>query len=86
MKKIKSVAMASYSSVYGSASYVSKPRKLRTAKLDKNVLKPDGELFMRLDTTKCHLVDKEKVIQGVHCIYGLDLIPRKVLLTVKLVM
>ena len=85
-KKIKSVVMASSSSVDGSASYVSKPRKIRTAKLDENVLKPDGELFMRLDTTKCHLADKEKVTQGVHCIVGWYLRPREVLLTVKLVM
>ena len=59
-KKRKSVAMASSSSVDGSVLYVSKPRKLRTAKLDDNALQPDGALFMRLDTTKCHLEDKAK--------------------------
>ena len=53
--------MASSSSVDGSVSYVSKPKKLRTEKLDDNVLNPDGALFMRLDTTKCHLADKTKV-------------------------
>ena len=52
--------MASSSSVDGSVSYVSKPKKLRTEKLDNNVLKPDGALFMRLDTTKFHLADKVK--------------------------
>ena len=56
----KSSAMDSSSSVDGSVSYVSKPKKLRTAKLDENVLKPDGALFMRLDTTKYHLADKAK--------------------------
>ena len=50
--------MAISLSVDGSVSYVSKPKKLRTAKLDDNVLKPDGELFMRLDTNKWHLADK----------------------------
>ena len=50
--------MYSSSSAAGSISYVSKPKKLRTAKLDNNVLKPDEALFMRLDTTKCHLKDK----------------------------
>ena len=30
------------------------------AKLDNNVLKTDGALFMRLDTTNCHLSDKER--------------------------
>ena len=59
-KKRKSVTIASSSSVDGSVSYVSKAKKLRTAKLDDNVLKPDGVLFMRLDTTKCHLSDKAK--------------------------
>ena len=59
-KKIKSVAMVSSSSVDGSVSYVSNPKKLRTAKLDKNVLNPDGELFMRLDTTKYNLSDKAR--------------------------
>ena len=52
--------MASSSSVDGSVSYVSKSKKLRTAKLDENVLKPDGALLMRLGTTKCHLSDKSK--------------------------
>ena len=52
--------MDSSSSVDGSISYVSKPKKLRMAKLDDNVLKLDGALFMRLDTTKCHLAEKEK--------------------------
>ena len=60
MKKRKIVAMASYFSVDGSVSYVSKPKKLYTEKLDDNLLKPDGALFMRLDTTKCHLADKAK--------------------------
>ena len=41
-------------------SYVSKRKKLRTAKLDNNTLKPDGALFMQLDTAKCHLADKSK--------------------------
>ena len=50
--------MANPSSVDGSVSYVSKPKKLRTAKLDNNALNPDGALFMWLDTNKCHLVDK----------------------------
>ena len=50
--------MARSSSVYGSISYVSKPKKLRTAKLDDTALNPDGALFMWLDTTKCHLADK----------------------------
>ena len=59
-KKIKKFAMASSSSVDGYVSYVSKPKKLRMAKLDNNMLKPDGALFMRLDTTKCHLAYKEK--------------------------
>ena len=36
------VAMASSSSVNGYVSYVINPKKLRTAKLDENVLKPDG--------------------------------------------
>ena len=53
--------MASSSSVDGSVSYVSKPKKPRTAKLDNNVFNPDGELFMRLDTTKCRLSDKARV-------------------------
>ena len=61
MEKIKSVAMASSLSIDGYVSYVSKPKKLRTKKLDDNVLKPDGALFMRLDRTKCHLSDKAKV-------------------------
>ena len=52
--------MASSSSVDGYVLYVSKPKKLRTAKLYDNVLKPDGALFMRLDTTKCHLADNAK--------------------------
>ena len=60
MEKIKSVTMASSLSVDGSVSYVRKPKKLRTAKLDDNALKPDGALFMWLNTTKCHLADKEK--------------------------
>ena len=59
-KKRKSVAMASSLSVDGSVLYVSKPEILRTAKLDDNVLNPDGALFMWLDTTKCHLSDKAK--------------------------
>ena len=53
-------AMASSSSVDGYVTYVSKPKKICTAKLDDNVLKPDGSLFMQLDTTKCHLADKAK--------------------------
>ena len=53
--------MASSSSVDGSVSYVSKPKELHTAKLNNNALKPDGSLFMWLDTTKCHLADKAKV-------------------------
>ena len=60
LKRRKSVAMASSSSVDGSVSYVSKPKKVCTAKLDDNVLKTDGALFMRLDTTKCHLADNAK--------------------------
>ena len=52
--------MDSSSSVDGSVLYVSKPRKLRTEKLDDNALQPDGALFMRLDTTKCHLEDNAK--------------------------
>ena len=56
----KSVAMASSSSVDGSVLYVSKPKKLCTAKLDYNALQPNGALFMRLETTKCHLADKAK--------------------------
>ena len=52
--------MASFSSVDGSVSYVSKPKKLRTEKLENNTLNPDGELFMKLDTTKCHLADNAK--------------------------
>ena len=52
--------MASSSSVDGSVLYVSKPKKLRTEKLDDNVLNPDGEMFMRLYTIKCHLADKAK--------------------------
>ena len=59
-EKRKSVAMTSSSSVDSSVSYVSKRKKFRTEKLDENVLKPDGTLFMQLDTTKCHLADKEK--------------------------
>ena len=59
-KKRKGVAMAGSSSVDSSVSYVSNPKKLRTSKLDDNALNPDGALFMRLDTTKCHLADKEK--------------------------
>ena len=59
-EKRKSVAMASSSSVDGSMLYVSNPKKLRTAKLDNNVLKLDGALFMQLDTTKFHLADKSK--------------------------
>ena len=59
-KKKKSVAMASSSSVDGSVSYVSKSKKLRTAKLDKNVLKTNGEMFMRLGKTKCNLEDRAK--------------------------
>ena len=60
-KKRKSVAMYSSSSVDGSVLYVSKPKKLCTAKLDYNALQTDGALFMRLDTTKCHLADKANV-------------------------
>ena len=60
-KKIKIVAMASSSSADGYISYVIKPKKLLTAELDDNVLKPDGALLMRLDTNKCHLADKSKV-------------------------
>ena len=52
--------MARSLSVDGSVLYVSKPNTLRTEKLDNNVLQPDGALFMRLDTTKCHLADKVK--------------------------
>ena len=52
--------MAISSSVDGSILYVSKSKKLRMAKLDENALQPDGALFMRLDTTKCHLLDKAK--------------------------
>ena len=52
--------MDSSSSVDGSVSYVSNPKKLRTDKLDDNVLKQNGALFMQLDTTNCHLSDKEK--------------------------
>ena len=52
--------MASCSPVDVSVSYVSKPKKIRKAKLDKNMLKPDGALFMWLDKTKCHLEDKAK--------------------------
>ena len=52
--------MARFLSVDGSISYVSKPNKLSTAKLEDNVLKMDGALFMRLGTTKCHLSDKSK--------------------------
>ena len=52
--------MASSLSVDGSVSYVSKSKKLHTEKLDDNALKPDGALFMRLDTTKFHLADKAK--------------------------
>ena len=59
-EKRKSFSMDSSSSVDGSVSYVGKRKKLRTAKLDDNVLKPDGALFMRLDTTKCHLADTAK--------------------------
>ena len=43
--------MARSLSVDGSISYVSKPKKLGTAKLDDNVLQLDGALFMQLDTT-----------------------------------
>ena len=86
MKKGKSVAMTISLSVYGSVSYLSKPKKLCTLKLDDNMLNPDGALFMQLDTTKCHLQIRQMVIQGVHCIYGWDLTPREVLLNVKLVM
>ena len=59
-EKIKSVAMASSFSVDGSVSYVSKPKTLCRTKLDDNVLKQDGSMLMRLDTTKVHLADKEK--------------------------
>ena len=52
--------MASSSSVDGSVSYVSNPKKLRTEKLDDNVLKLDGAFFMQLDTIKCRLADKAK--------------------------
>ena len=52
--------MTSSSPVDCSVSYVSKPKKLCKAKLDNNLLKPYESLFMRLDTTKCHLVDKAK--------------------------
>ena len=54
--------MSSSLSVDGSVSYVNNPKKLRTAKLDNNVLEPDGALFMRLDTTKCNLADKSRVL------------------------
>ena len=85
-KKRKSVAMASSSSVDGSVLYVSKPKKLRTEKLDDNALHPAGALFVRLDTTKRHLADKAKGSFKVFiCIYGWDLRPREVLITVKLV-
>ena len=53
--------MASSSSVDGSVLYVSNPQKLRTEKLADNALHTDEALFMRLDTTKCHLADKAKV-------------------------
>ena len=59
-EKRKIVAMASSSSVDGYISYLSKPKKLRTAKLDNNVLNSDGALFMPLDTTKLHLADEAK--------------------------
>ena len=59
-KKIKKFAMASSSSVDGYVSYVSKPKKLRTANLDNIMLKTDKALFMRLDTTKCNLLDEAK--------------------------
>ena len=52
--------MASSSSVDSYVSYVSKRKKLRTAKLYNNALKPDGALFMQLDTTKYHLAYKAK--------------------------
>ena len=71
-EKRKSVAMASSLSVDGSVLYISKPKKLRTAKLDDNALKPDGELVMSLDTTKCLLADKEKGCSScsLHIWYG----------------
>ena len=43
--------MDSSLSVDGSVSYVSNTKKICTSKIDDNVLNPDGELFMRLDTT-----------------------------------
>ena len=52
--------MARSSSVDGYVSYVSKPKKLRTANLDNIMLKTDKALFMRLDTTKCNLLDEAK--------------------------
>ena len=60
MGKNKIVSMSRSSPVDGYVSYVSKPKKLCTAKLDNNVLKPDEALFMRLDTTKFHLSDKAR--------------------------
>ena len=58
--KIKGVVMASSLLVDGSILYVSKPNKIRTAKLDDNVLNPDGAMFVRLNITKDHLADKPK--------------------------
>ena len=52
--------MASSLSVDGSLSYIINPKKLCTEKIDDNVLKPDGALFMQGDTTKYHLSDKAK--------------------------
>ena len=73
--------MASSSSVDGSISYVNKKKKVRTAKLDDNVHCSCGwtQLGFIYQIMK-------RVIQGVHCIDGGCLIPRELLLTVKLVM
>ena len=60
MKKRKRSATANSFSVDGSILYVSKPKKLCTSKLNDKVLNPYGALFIRLDTTKFHLVDKAK--------------------------
>ena len=60
VKKRKIVAVVSYSSIDGSVSYVSNPKKLCRDKIDNNLLNPDGALFMLLYTTKCNLADKSK--------------------------
>ena len=52
--------MSIFSSLDGSASYVSVAKKLCAAKLDENVLKQDGALSMRLDITQYHLPDNTK--------------------------